>query len=726
MSRSLLFLALFVPLLPACKKDASYDEIAYPVMALSQPTLEFNSAAWGETVERTVVLSNDGGMPMGVKSIEIGPQMDGNFTVSYSRAEITCPDSAGDTGASAKGIDVDTGGTTGGGGGGGDSGSTTTGDDTGGGDVVAGALFVLDPGCQIPINVTFAPTEVVGDAYGALIVESNQAELTQAEEDAGKDLPAYLRDPLHWKQVVYLHGSADHSQGALVVRPRSYDFGYVDPDSASHEEPARLEVSNVGDGDITLGTIDPSSSCGDTFVITDSYTAGTTLGPGQTTLVEVAFAPTDTDAARCDLTINSNDPQNPAIEVALAGNTGTDPENVPPTVFIRTPEIGYKYNTIRPLRMELNIFDVNQPATSLVCRVKSAVLGGVTVADCDATDESGHVFVDIPAENFETGSDTLLVTVTDGSQASSSASISVVINSDYPADDDDGDGFGVAGDADGLNADCDDTNPATYPKAAEIYDGEDNDCDGTFDEGTVGYDDDEDGVAEIDGDCNDYDSDTYPSAPEKADGADNDCDGSVDEGTFLYDDDGDGYAEANNDCDDTDAAVNPTATESCDGIDNDCDGLKDSADGCVATDSDPLLIGKIIRTEQSACMTGDILTFDALAYDADGQTSTYQWTDDKDNGFDNAAAPVVNWTCPAVSGGGQNVNVYVVVRDPDGGQDWAFEKIEVYPADAKLYDPYRRLITDDSKGCSTTGGSPSSAAVLAIGAGLALVLRRRS
>ena len=37
-------------------------------------------------------------------------------------------------------------------------------------------------------------------------------------------------------------------------------------------------------------------------------------------------------------------------------------------------------------------------------------------------------------------------------------------------------------------------------------DNKDNDCDGRVDEGTIAYDDDNDGVAEIDGDCNDNDS----------------------------------------------------------------------------------------------------------------------------------------------------------------------------------------------------------------------------
>jgi len=167
--------------------------------------------------------------------------------------------------------------------------------------------------------------------------------------------------------------------------------------------------------------------------------------------------------------------------------------------------------------------------------------------------------------------------------------------------------------------DCDDSDPTSYPSAAERCDGADNDCDGTIDEDveSVWYADaDEDGyggdttledcdppdgyVANTD-DCDDLDEDAYPGAEEVCDEADNDCDTEIDEGvtdTFYQDQDADGYGTADDttegcsqptgyatragDCDDTDGAISPNAAELCDGVDNDCDSVADEDDAADA------------------------------------------------------------------------------------------------------------------------------------------------
>ncbi|MFO0004146.1 MAG: MopE-related protein, partial [bacterium] len=92
-----------------------------------------------------------------------------------------------------------------------------------------------------------------------------------------------------------------------------------------------------------------------------------------------------------------------------------------------------------------------------------------------------------------------------------------------------------------MGGDCDDADNTAYPRATEVADWIEHDCDGTVDEGTTAYDDDGDGYTEIGGDCDDADNTAYPRATEVADWIEHDCDGTVDEGTTAYDDDGDGY-----------------------------------------------------------------------------------------------------------------------------------------------------------------------------------------
>jgi hypothetical protein len=150
-----------------------------------------------------------------------------------------------------------------------------------------------------------------------------------------------------------------------------------------------------------------------------------------------------------------------------------------------------------------------------------------------------------------------------------------------------------------IQGDCDDDDPSVHPNAEEFYNGVDDDCDGTVDEGTVGYDDDGDGWTELDGDCDDADGDVFPGATELCDGTDNDCDDEVDEDTVCYDDDGDCYCEGGScdgsiydgcdslgtgDCDDGDPSAYPGGSETADAVDNDCDGTVD--EGTTAFDDD--------------------------------------------------------------------------------------------------------------------------------------------
>ncbi|MEO1258562.1 MAG: MopE-related protein [Bacteroidota bacterium] len=111
-------------------------------------------------------------------------------------------------------------------------------------------------------------------------------------------------------------------------------------------------------------------------------------------------------------------------------------------------------------------------------------------------------------------------------------------------------GYKLPGDLISLNGDCDDNDPNKFLGNTEICDGQDNDCDGTVDEG---FDVDGDGVTTCSGDCDDNDPNNFPGNTEICDGQDNDCDGTVDEG--FVDTDNDGLADCVDPDDDNDGCL---------------------------------------------------------------------------------------------------------------------------------------------------------------------------
>jgi len=198
----------------------------------------------------------------------------------------------------------------------------------------------------------------------------------------------------------------------------------------------------------------------------------------------------------------------------------------------------------------------------------------------------------------------------------------------------DGDGFGLT-DTDSLacaapvgyvafSNDCDDTNPAIYPGAAELCNDLDDDCDALSDEDLLLFtlfadaDGDTYGDAssfitscllEIVGyvtdstDCVDTNPAIYPGAEEICNYLDDDCDGLIDDNLFFSlqyaDNDNDNYGDIaidtlacldipgfvsdSTDCDDTNPNIYPGAIELLNGIDDDCDGIND--DGLNLSDT---------------------------------------------------------------------------------------------------------------------------------------------
>ncbi len=728
MSRSL---ALLLPgvLLAACGGDSgdnSQNASLYPAAELSADSLDFGDISWGDEVTQRVYLTNAGDYPMGVGEITLGEgEMEDNFRLVADFDLVECPegtgDTTGDTGAGSARLAVlapppgaDTGDYYA------DGGAT----DSGHSGVGTGSR-ILGPGCKLPIDVTLTPSRV-GEIVGSVRIETVD-EVLEEDSDAEQ---TYWADPDNSYLVVLLDGNGAKGAPNIFVTPRAMNFGTVWEGESSS---ILVDVLNTGDGDLVLDEPYLDDSCDPGFSIDWGYGQDFVLTGGSLTGIEATFSPTSDNDVACTLWVKSDDPDEPFIDIPMQGNVGNDPAECQPTVNLISPHIGYQHLTSDDLPLAFEVSDCNEPATNLTVQVRSGVLSvddPILIDSFHPSDESGYIQTSIPRKLLGAGTDTIIVRVQDSAGNRTDATTTVLYRSSYPPSDDDGDGFGeVKGES---AIDCDDTDPYTYPMAAERYDGADNDCDDTIDEGTAGYDDDGDGYSEADGDCADDDDASHPGAAEEPDYRDNDCDGQIDENTTLADDDDDGFSEAEGDCDDGDAEINPRAIEYCDGIDNDCNGISDERDGCVDLVSDPILVGGI-RVDKTAIALGETVNLTAWAFDSDGDPVTFAWQQDPvltSRGFvaiDQPGAVSPTFTAPAAFPDdrteSETYTITLRVSDPSLGVDYDDVDITVYAEPVALSDAPAAPVDGGKSGC----GKNSAAAVVLPGllSLLALAGRRR-
>ena len=106
------------------------------------------------------------------------------------------------------------------------------------------------------------------------------------------------------------------SQPNISVSPPSRDFGSMDISSTSTQT---FTINNTGNADLEIGTISITGTDASEFTIQNDNCSGRTIAPSGACTVDVVFSPTSAGAKSANLTIPSNDPGIPTLNVALNG-----------------------------------------------------------------------------------------------------------------------------------------------------------------------------------------------------------------------------------------------------------------------------------------------------------------------------------------------------------------------------------------------------------------------
>ncbi len=163
----------------------------------------------------------------------------------------------------------------------------------------------LTPGNTRTVQVAFDPTTT-----GA-----KSANLTIQSDDSNRGTVN-----------VALSGTGVDPTGAdpeITVTPTDLTFGDQDVDAGATTSQL-VSITNDGSTDLHISDVSLSGAGAGEFAIT-SDSGETTLAPGNTRTVQVAFDPTTTGAKSANLTIQSDDDDEGTLNVVLSG-TGVAPE----------------------------------------------------------------------------------------------------------------------------------------------------------------------------------------------------------------------------------------------------------------------------------------------------------------------------------------------------------------------------------------------------------------
>lgn len=112
-------------------------------------------------------------------------------------------------------------------------------------------------------------------------------------------------------------GTAPGAMSDIMVDVQSAAFDETDVNVGT-DQTVTVEVRNDGEGSLAIESIDLAGDDADDFTIADG-SGQVTLGPGEVHEVVLTFQPTSEGAKTARLTIASNDPDDPRVEIPVQG-----------------------------------------------------------------------------------------------------------------------------------------------------------------------------------------------------------------------------------------------------------------------------------------------------------------------------------------------------------------------------------------------------------------------
>ena len=188
---------------------------------------------------------------------------------------------------------------------------------------------------------------------------------TEAPNNNGKGIIAASYDGLttgfHWLYYARLHigatawfifaeneynpywGTPTIPKPDISVNPTSHDFGSLDVGDTSQAQ--TFTLTNSGNVDLVIGILSITGRDSSDFIIHNDSCSAQTIAPFGTCMVDVVFSPTSGGSKSASLSIQSNDPNTPTLNIPLSG-TGTDK-----VCFIATAAYGSAFHSyVRTLR----------------------------------------------------------------------------------------------------------------------------------------------------------------------------------------------------------------------------------------------------------------------------------------------------------------------------------------------------------------------------------------